>query len=766
MDDYPDKQLNHMSEARCREQLAELDRIFKSSPVGLAVIDRTLKVVRINEHMAEMTGKPEEEHIGHTLDEIAPDVAEQLESIFMSIIETGEPVLDVEITGFIPKTSEGPRHWLSSYFPLRSETGEIAGILAAVMEITELKHTQQALLLTQFVVEHAPDAVFWIDKNARFVYVNDTARKSLGYSREELLQMGVGDIDPIFPMDQWSEIWEQNKAQGSITFETLYKTKEGRVFPVEIRTNFIESGGQSLNCAYARDISERKQAQEALLESSQMLKLVLDTIPVPVWWKDKNGVYLGTNRLNAQNAGLSSPEEMVGKTDLEMPWGRNEAEKYRADDKVVLDTGVPKLNYEETLHTADGRIIHLETSKVPLRDAEGEIIGVLGTFEDISERKRAEEALRKTNRTLAALSRVNEILVRATEESELLQKACEVVVETGGYLMVWVGFAMYDEEKTVRPAAHAGYEDGYLDQIKVSWADNVFGRGPTGNAIRTGKLCVVEDVVAEPSYEVWREEAIKRGYRCSAALPLMVDDKVLGAMNFYRAEPGCIDPAEEELLSQLASDLSYGITSLRARNENARTEAERRALEQKLEEHKRKFYRETILSVTDGKLDICDAPDVEPYISNAEITIDVKQPPDVSSARRKIGEFCRSHGLNGEELHLFTVGVCEAINNALKHGLHGTAYAGKTDDEVWVAVKDEGLGIESLILPRAVLLKGFSTKPSLGLGYSIMLEVADRILLSTGTSGTTVVLIKSLHKEPTAPLDAIPDTWAGIPDKA
>lgn len=636
MKEHANQQSNSGSEASIRRQLDELDQIYKCSPVGLAVIDRDMRIVRINERMAEIVGKSAEEYIGRTLDEVIPNMAEYLKSILLPILEKGEPIQDLEISGTIPNTLGVIRHWLTSYYPLRSDEGEIIGILGAAMEITERKRAEHDLLLTQFAVDHASDAVYWIDENARFVYINDAACESLGYSREELLQMGVGDIDPIFPMDRWREIWEENRAQGFSAFETLHKTKQGRVFPVEIKVNFIEYGGSSLDCAYARDISERKQS---------------------------------------------------------------------------------------------------------------------------------EEALRKANRTLATLSCVNEILVRATEEPELLRDVCQAIVEVGGYRMVWVGFAEDDEEKTVRPAAYAGYANGYLDQLKISWGDNELGRGPTGTAIRTGKHSIVCDVHAEPSYLPWREEATKRGYGFSVSFPLTTNGNVIGAINLNRAEPGCLDTAEENLLSQLASDLSYGITSLRMKNERSAAEAERRALEQLLEEHKRRFYRETIQSVTDGKLDICDAADVEPYMLDAQMKIDVVQATEVGQARRKVEAFCRSHGLNDDEIRsMFIIGVGEAISNAIKHGYHGCVYAGKKDDEIWVGVKDSGSGIESLVLPRAVLRRGFSTKPSLGLGYSIMLEVSDRILLNTGIYGTTVVLIKSIHEKVIVPLDTVPDTWVGIPD--
>jgi PAS domain-containing protein len=99
----------------------------------------------------------------------------------------------------------------------------------------------------------------------------------------------------------------------------------------------------------------RKKAEDALWESSQMLKLVLNNMPSFVFWKDLNSVYLGCNYLFASNAGLKSSEEIVGKTDYDLPWKDTEAEGYRTDDREVMNTGKAKLNYEETQFTADGR---------------------------------------------------------------------------------------------------------------------------------------------------------------------------------------------------------------------------------------------------------------------------------------------------------------------------------------------------------------------------------------------------------------------------
>lgn len=176
--------------------------------------------------------------------------------------------------------------------------------------------------------------------------------------------------------------------------------------------------------------------------------------------------------------------------------------------------------------------------------------------------------------------------------------------------------------------------------------------------------------------------------------------------------------------------------------ERKRADAERMALE----EHKRRFYRDTICSVTDGKLTICEASEIDDYVSKHQTRVSFEHPGDAKAARNAVmSVICRPDEDCGE----FIVAVGEAISNALKHANAGMVFAGRSETEIWAAVTDVGDGIESMILPSAVLRRGFSTKPSLGMGFSIMMAATDRIMLNTGPDGTTLLLIKSLRPDRT-----------------
>jgi PAS domain S-box-containing protein len=198
---------------------------------------------------------------------------------------------------------------------------------------------------------------------------------------------------------------------------------------------------------------------------------------------------------------------------------------------------------------------------------------------EIAEHKRTEAAFRKSHRALKVLSACNNALVHAGEESGLLHEICRIIVGAGEYRLAWVGFSEESREKAVRPVAQAGYERGYLEGLNITWADTERGRGPTGTAIRTATPRIARDIVNDPSFTPWRKEALKRGYASSIALPLVADERVLGALNIYAAEPDAFDEEESRLLMELANNLAFGIFALRTRVEREKTEEELRRSE-------------------------------------------------------------------------------------------------------------------------------------------------------------------------------------------
>lgn len=171
----------------------------------------------------------------------------------------------------------------------------------------------------------------------------------------------------------------------------------------------------------------------------------------------------------------------------------------------------------------------------------------------------------RLNLTLKARSKSNRAMIHSKNEDEYLQEVCRIIAETCGHAMVWIGYARNDEEKSVVPVAHAGFEEGYLDTLKITWADSERGKGPTGTAIRTGKPCVCSSMGEDPRLAPWREEATRRGYASSAVFPLVADKEVFGAITIYSGEKDTFGEDYVLFLSELAEDVSFGIMSIRLR---------------------------------------------------------------------------------------------------------------------------------------------------------------------------------------------------------
>lgn len=203
--------------------------------------------------------------------------------------------------------------------------------------------------------------------------------------------------------------------------------------------------------------------------------------------------------------------------------------------------------------------------------------------ENRRERMRAEEASRRMNRELRAISDCNQTLMRAVDEESLLNDICRIICEEAGYRLVWVGFAEHDENKTVKPVAWAGIDGAIVADAKISWADEPGQRyGLVGSVIRNAEIIYVQDFSTDSRTESFHDVMERYGYRSGIALPLKDEHaQVFGALIIFSGEANAFTPDEIRLLDELAGDLAFGIITLRTRTERKRAEEELRVSEQR-----------------------------------------------------------------------------------------------------------------------------------------------------------------------------------------
>ncbi len=322
--------------------------------------------------------------------------------------------------------------------------------------------------------------------------------------------------------------------------------------------------------------SVRTQAvQRERLQALQLLSAVSNSSEDAIYAKDLDGRYTLFNEAASRFVG-KPVGEVIGRDDLAL-FPPEQAAALRQSGQQAIASGHP-LSEEHALQTAQGPRIFLST-RGPLHDAAGTLIGEFGISRDITESKRAESALRRVNRMLLTSHGCSQALMRASSVDELLQSVCETIVHTGGYRLAWVGMADAGDERRVRPVAQAGFEDGYLESVHITWADEPDGHGPTGTAVRERRPVTSRKLIDDPSYAPWREAALQRGYAASIALPLLPGDgDCLGALNLYAAEPEAFDEDEVRSAVELANDLAFGIRALRDREARLAEEARYRAL--------------------------------------------------------------------------------------------------------------------------------------------------------------------------------------------
>jgi len=183
---------------------------------------------------------------------------------------------------------------------------------------------------------------------------------------------------------------------------------------------------------------------------------------------------------------------------------------------------------------------------------------------DNTQRHIAEIALKATTRALKMLSESSVALLSASTEAILVTEYCRIAVESGGYLMAWVGLAEDGTEKNVKPLAYLGHEDGYLELAKISWADNDRGNGPTGRAIRSGQIQFVDNISTDPSMAIWRTEALKRGYMSTIAVPFRLHDDRTACLTLYGSSIDIWSSQEQKLLQEITADLGFGSQAIEA----------------------------------------------------------------------------------------------------------------------------------------------------------------------------------------------------------
>jgi PAS domain S-box-containing protein len=251
------------------------------------------------------------------------------------------------------------------------------------------------------------------------------------------------------------------------------------------------------------------------------------------------------------------------------------------EDRARLNVAVDHLQHGiidgpleyRLLHT-DGTWIWVESQLCVIeRSSNGAPRISAGILTNISKRRAERQKIIQQNRALTLLSGVARAISHNEDQASLLAEICVLITEVAGYTLAWIGEAQRDATHSVRVLAEAGFSAGYVDKLKISWADDIYGQGPTGRAIRSGVPAICRNVHDDPNYAPWRSMALTFNYHASIALPLRISGSVIGAINLYSQNEDAFDAAEISLLEDMAGEIGAGIGRLLAQQKQDENEA-------------------------------------------------------------------------------------------------------------------------------------------------------------------------------------------------
>jgi PAS domain S-box-containing protein len=390
---------------------AELANLYLTAPVGLCFVDTELRYKHINEHLAALHGLSPEEHIGRTLDEVIPYMAETLKPVYRGVIDTGEPALNVELNSTQPDAPDGGRVWLGSYLPIKNTDGKVTGVSAVVQEITSHRRAIDDLRVFQRIVSSSSDHVSFVDADYVYRAVSDAYVAAYARPRDEIVGRAVAELlgvptfrETVKPNLDRCLAGEKVRYQEWFSWPTM-----GKRFMDVVYSPHIDGNGDVAGAVVSvRDITERRQMEEELRDSQMLLATVTNTIEDVFWitdWNNKRILFASPAYEQIWGRSLrdlyDNPRdwvETIHPEDRERAWNNfielKENDRYDQEYRVVR---------------RDGSIRWVRDRAYPLRNDEGQVFQVVGIAQDITERKQAEETRKKLETQLRHVQKMQAV---------------------------------------------------------------------------------------------------------------------------------------------------------------------------------------------------------------------------------------------------------------------------------------------------------------------------------------------------------------------
>ena len=580
-------------EAVLRENEERYRSLYNNTPVMLHSSDGEKNVVSVNDFWLRTLGYERDEVIGRPVTDFLTEASRRfvVEVAFPRLFQAGS-VKDVEVQ-FVKKSGEVIDVLVSALLK-RDAQGQVLWTQAFLLDVTERKKAEQALRESEQrfrrLVEHAADAFLVVDGQGRFVDVNQRACESLGYSREELLDMSVADVQMEVSLDEIQDIWKKMVPGVPITMEGVHRRKDGSVFPVEVRVGLIELEGRQCAFALARDVTERKRIEQVLREREEWYRDFYDEAPIAYFSIGTDGRILQANKRAAELTGCPIPE-LLGRSAFDFfpdtPSGRPKQQKLFP--KFLSGEGFRSEELE--VRRADGKQVWISLSSVAIRDAQGNVIADRSTAEDITALKHLEEALQRYSENLQELVDERTIQLRQSEERKRVlleinnaiisyldrESLFDAIAKTLRSVLSFdrISVSIYDPVtdllKVLAVSGIAAQDAALSAGIKVPRQGSLLGRAVDqqrpviGRDLREGLPESVDaNIVAA---------LMAAGIRSYLTLPLIAREKVVGVLNLTSLTPGQYSERDAEIMQEIAKQIALAVENMEAYEEIAQLKA-------------------------------------------------------------------------------------------------------------------------------------------------------------------------------------------------
>lgn len=519
----------------------------------------------VSPSVEQMRGYTPDEIIGQPIEVLlTPEAIQQIagdRAAFEKALAEGKPYEGASRFVLQLPHKNGTLIWSEEQISLlTSQDGRVTGILGVSRDITE-RHMVEGMLreqmsLNEKILDTMQDGYVVYDIDGRVLDINDTYASMVGYSRSELLNMRIADLEAVMPPEEVAKGIADIRAEGRRRFNTRHRHRDGHSIALEISVSALDWMDEPLLAAFMRDITRQEQMAEQIARDHKLLRILIDNLPDHIYVKDAEGRFLVANQAVADSAHVESVDDLIGKTDSEI-YPPEQAEFYGKAERHLLETGEPVLDRDEYVYARDGERHWLITNKFPLRDEQGEIFGLVGMGRDVTvlqELLEAEhdqrlwaETLRDTAMALSQITDLDEVL------DALLAQIERVVPHDGADIrLIEDGVS-----RMVRSRAYEAYGEQYQHikhDLKIESYPNLHTMVTTGKPVR------IADIHQDPGWVMLASDEPMHSY---LGVPIKWEGTVFGFIHVLSETPAFYTNLHAERLEVFAAEAAVAIQKAR-----------------------------------------------------------------------------------------------------------------------------------------------------------------------------------------------------------